>query len=212
MIEFVEASAAHVPLVVSTWRDSYRDSYTAGLIGNGDWSRIMVDQIRRILARPGVELWVAVNPAANPELKADCHGWIATERGFQLPTRRRVAGQWRRVLATASDPLVHYVYVKSAYRRRGIARRLFEAAGVDPELPFFHSCATETSSRLRKKAPRARFNPIIARYPKHEVHTHESHPRQVDPVPVEHARGAGYQELQRELGGRPEASAEPSSH
>lgn len=46
-----------------------------------------------------------------------------------------IAG-WVCYTPLSSTSVVHYVYVRSQYRRRGIARRLLEAAGVDLVAPI----------------------------------------------------------------------------
>jgi hypothetical protein len=57
------------------------------------------------------------------------------------------------------------VYVKEPYRRGGIARGLFAAAGVDPRERFFYTCKTGIGAELaRSKASRAEWRPLIARY------------------------------------------------
>jgi len=63
--------------------------------------------------------------------------------------------------------MVHYLYVAEPYRGHGVARALLAAAGVDPSEPFDYSHRTKASWELievAKKAPRAKYNPIAARY------------------------------------------------
>jgi hypothetical protein len=62
---------------------------------------------------------------------------------------------------------VLYIYVGKLYRRYGIARGLFCAAGINPDAAFTYACRTWWSWRLMEqcgKAPHARFDPYPARY------------------------------------------------
>ena len=67
------------------------------------------------------------------------------------------------------DGYVLYVYVASPFRRRGIARRLFTAAGISPTQRFGYACRTRWSWELRPKIPLAEYEPNRAR---HEETTH----------------------------------------
>ncbi len=62
------------------------------------------------------------------------------------------------------DGYVLYVYVAAPFRRRGIARRLFAAAGIDPTQRFGYACRTRSSWELRSKIPLAEYEPYRARY------------------------------------------------
>lgn len=156
-LSYRRAEERDLPFVVRSWVSSYRTAYAAGLLLMDDYRLIMERQVRRVLERPGVEVWVAYAPDED-DPRADLYGWIAVERGYEVP----VAGR----MQPAEEPLVHYCYVKSNYRREGIARGLFRAAGIDPAEPFAFTCTTGVVADLRHKIPRARWNPLIARHPK----------------------------------------------
>jgi hypothetical protein len=139
------AAEPDMVLVVDSWVESYRTAHAAGLIAMEDWRDIMRAQVRKVLARPGGECWVAHKPGDDGS-GADLYGWLALERGHSIP-------------------LVHYVYVKQNYRRIfGIGRGLFRAAGIDPAAEFSYTCKTAVVSDLRDKIPRARWTPLVARF------------------------------------------------
>lgn len=148
--------------VVETWLDSYRDAHAAGLIQWDDWRAVVRPQLIKVLARRGVETFVAAWEGEEPGL-ADLAGWVSVERGYQVPVTRSSGRRHQRELVTSPDPLVHYVYVKAGYRRSGIARGLFRAAGVDPLAPFRYTCKTGIVTELAAKVPLARWSPLIAR-------------------------------------------------
>lgn len=169
MIEYATAKSSDLALVIDSWAASYAASYSAGIVQMRDWDRIMKPQIKKVLAREGVELLVARNPSASAaEVRADLHGWLCYERDFKHRTRVRRDGRWRDVWEKTDMPLVHYVYVKSAYRGMGIARGLFQAAEIDPIEPFYYTCKTKYVRELSRKSPGGVWNPLIARFQKDE--------------------------------------------
>lgn len=98
---------------------------------------------------------------------ADIYGWLAIERDYQIPVRSYGSeGNQISKMAAALLPLVHYVFVKQPYRRLGIARGLFNAAGVNPNQHFAYTCKTAVVSRLSDKIPNASWQPLVARFPK----------------------------------------------
>ena len=143
-LAFRRAEEPDRPFIVDSWLESYRTAHAAGLIAMEDWRSVMGAQFERVLARPRVETFVAHHPGEVDHV-ADLYGWIAVERGHTLP-------------------YVLYVYVKQPYRRMGIARGLFGAAGVKPDAPFHHACKTAVLSDLKTKIPFARFSPLAVRY------------------------------------------------
>lgn len=141
------ADVHDVGCIVGTWLDSYKNAHSAGLIAMDQWKSVMEPQVRRVLARAGVEAFVAYHPGETDHI-ADLYGWIVVERGHD-------------------QPLVHYCYVKSAYRKQGIARGLFRIASVDPAAPFFYTCKTYVVHELRNRSliAASRWQPLIARRP-----------------------------------------------
>lgn len=168
-VEYTTAKPSDLDFVVASWLDSYQSSYSAGLVQMNDWRAVMDPQIRKVLARPGVELYVARNPEADPDLRCDAHGWLACERGFKHRTRKMISGRWKSTWEQSDRPLVHYIYVKSAYRKRGIARGLFRAAEIDPIWPFYFTCKTPIVRDLMRVAPGAEWNPLFARFEKKDA-------------------------------------------
>ncbi len=162
-LAYRRAEERDTPLIVDAWLESYRNSHAAGMVQMNAWRDVMGPQVEAVLNRAGVQTWVAFKPGADV---ADLYGWIATERDYKMPVRERINGLWEERLVPATAPLVHYVYVKQAYRRLGIARGLFRNAGVDPADEFIYSCKTPVVATLSSKVPLARWNPLICRYPK----------------------------------------------
>lgn len=148
MTRYRKAEAGDRVFVDYAWLDSYKWAHAAGMIHMDDWRDVMLPQIARIRNRPRAVTIVAEEPTA-------LAGFICAE-------------------PSGDPPLVFYVYVKEAYRRSGIARGLFRAAGVDPQSRFVYACKTAVVSELFGKVPRARFDPYAARFdeyrPRREAH------------------------------------------
>ncbi len=195
-VVYRQAQPSDINFVTNSWMRSFRDSDTAGFIGIHSWSEVAEREIRRILRRDGVELYVAGNPDANPELKIDAHGWVAVERGFFVPAKVLVGRRRKRVMRKSQIPLVHYCFVKPQYRGFGLARGLFEKAGVDPEKPFLYSCSTAVVASLRavRKIPGGKWDPKICRFPrdhrKERRHV-EGNSNSTHPIREELSGGAG---------------------
>jgi len=151
------ASADDRRFVIASWSASFKGSYAAGMIysdgvptkdkhGNVfliDYADIMHAQIGRVLEQQDTRTYVAFE-SKDPTF---LYGFIAGDTSDAVPT-------------------VFYVYVKLPYRKHGIAHGLFGALGVDPKQNFIYACRTDDSTRLSDKIPRARWNPLVARYSK----------------------------------------------
>jgi GNAT superfamily N-acetyltransferase len=134
--------------ITDAWLKSYKGAHAAGLIDAYDWYAVMLPQLDKIFARPGVVTLVAHNPEQPVDAYAGLYGFICGE--------------------PESEPrFVYYVAVKEPYRRMGIARGLFEALGVDPRSRFDYACKTAVltyPTNLSLKIPLARWNSVGARY------------------------------------------------
>lgn len=173
--------------VMKSWIDTYRSADAAGMLsisplqvpckGCGalqgyDYATVMAWTITKLLQRPGLKVLVAANPRARPP--NDLHGFIVYEMLANVPTYRPPL--YELVIRVSSDPLVHYVVVKKIYRKLGIGRALFKAAGIDPSRPFLHTCHTPALSALQRegKVPGAIWAPASARFEKETSQIHDS--------------------------------------
>lgn len=154
MISFRPAIEADEHFIVSSWTQSYRDSYTAGFIQVEDWYAIMDAQVAKAMKRPDVRSIVACSSDDPDQLL----GFITAD-------------------TEEKPPLVYYVYVKKPFRKGGrgrlwngpgCARGLFAAIGIDPAKPFYYVCETAVVPILERKIPMAKHMPLYGRFPKHE--------------------------------------------
>lgn len=148
MIAIRPAAAHDERFVIASWLSSWRDANAAGLIQHEDWFDVMWPQLQKALARPDVQTLVAYETDEADHV-ADLYGFITAD-------------------VAASTPLLYYCYTKQAYRRMGVARRLFAAVGLDPRSRFEFVCKAPVPGELLTKAPLARWNPAAGRRPKND--------------------------------------------
>lgn len=141
--------------ILSSWLDASRTSYSSGLIPMDSWFETMRPIYERHIKRPDMRAVVAYEKT-DP---AFLYGFIIAD-----PTEQRVPGKdgsfhyW--------PALVLFVFTKQNYRKERIARRLFEAVGVDVSKPFLYASSTVTASRLASKVPLAKYDPLAVRFDK----------------------------------------------
>lgn len=150
------AIAADRMFVISGWSASLRMTRDVPLISMADWSSIMHPQIAKVIDRAGAQTIVAEGSVLA--------GFVCFERDARIrdESRRTVVADY-----------VFYIYVAQPFRRRGVARGLFDAAGIDPASRFHYACRTLSSWEVRPKFPAAHYSPYHARFQPEESHCHE---------------------------------------
>jgi hypothetical protein len=182
IIKYRRAEASDVQFVIKTWVESYKGAHGAGILSipefavpcecgkpiRYDFAAVMEVTLAKLLQRPGLTTWVAHNPREKPP--HDLYGYLVSETGANVPSYVRGRdGDFALKVAEADEPLVHFVFVKRAYRTLGIARALFHVAGVDATKPFLYTCKTSNVSKLEQagKIPTgSRWFPLSARFDK----------------------------------------------
>lgn len=149
MIIHRPATPADRAFICDSWISSYRTSYAAGLIPMSAWHGIMWPIVEGYLDRPNVRTLVAV-AKRDPSF---LFGFLAADTTEQREPDGRT---W--------PALVHYVFVKAAYRRTGLARGLFEAMGIEPRGRWAYASKTAVIAKLAHKIPLAKWNPLLARF------------------------------------------------
>ncbi len=140
------ASAPDMAFIVDAWVDSYKYSHTAGPIPADMYRATYWPIVERAINLPNTRTIVAYETDDTDHI-ADLYGFIAVD--------------------TSDVPLLcWYVYVKESYRRMGLARGLFTAAGINPDMPFHFGWKTAVVAELiqLRKLPCARFDPNPMRF------------------------------------------------
>ena len=134
--------------IVSGWSASLRSSRDIPLVPMDTYAATF---------RPIVEHHLAVASALV------AHGEAGVLFGFLAYDPTTYVAMLGRRRATLYG-YVLYAYVAAPFRRRGVARRLFAAAGILPDQRFGYACRTRSSWELRSKIPLAEYEPFRARY------------------------------------------------
>jgi GNAT superfamily N-acetyltransferase len=142
--------------IISGGSSSLRMTRDLPLITMEDYAGIMHGQFAKALVRDGVQTIVAEGSVLA--------GFITFERGAHVIDERGVL---------EVVDYVYYVYVAKPFRRNGVARELFEAAGIDPMSRFHYAARTKWSWELRNRVPNARYSSLYARYSPEENKQHE---------------------------------------
>lgn len=142
--------------VISSWSTSFKASFAAGMIYTEDWPDVMHKQIERVLARPDARTVIAYERKAREFIYGFACGDVSADAGFLDPNERK-----------RPAPVLFYVYVKSSYRRQGIAKGLVAELGIDTSKAFLYACKTEIVTRVfRPKIPLGQWDPVVPRFPK----------------------------------------------
>lgn len=122
--------------IILDWLTAYRTSRWAGCVPNNEYNAVYTAAIGQLWQR-GAFVHVCTNPL-RPEQTL---GWSCTE--------------WTR----KSEPVVHFVYVRPAVRRNGIATALLAAAGIDAHSHFAYTYRTDDAAYF----PAGMYAPMVAR-------------------------------------------------
>jgi hypothetical protein len=106
---------------------SFRPSKWAGVLPGLLWFDPHRKALMELIARPGVKVLMAVNPQED-DPKHEIYGFLI----HGVYSGREYA-----------MPVVHYAYVKEAFRRSGIMQYLFTTAGIQLDVQFGVSHRTE---------------------------------------------------------------------
>jgi hypothetical protein len=126
------AEASDLPLVYNSWKRSYRTSKRTLHIASKDYYPGHQRIIERVLAR--ATTLVACGPLEPDQL----YGWLC----FEAPQT------------------IHYCFVKSTYRRMGIAGQLAKEAGIKADKPVTITHWHETCDTLRRHVELS-YNPYL---------------------------------------------------
>lgn len=156
--------------VIDTWVETFRNTYAAGVVPMKFYQADYRKYVATLLADREPDVLIAYDAAAEVA-GAELLGYLVFETSATFPAGRRMK---------TVGPIVHYCYVKEYVRERGLARALFAAAKIDQHGDFvFTFKPTEhdrkpDAKKWKDTIPRARWNPLIARYPKTTTPTEQT--------------------------------------
>jgi GNAT superfamily N-acetyltransferase len=130
------AEEGDTALLFNSWLRSYRDSPRVNGTPSALYYRYHHPLVTRVLARPESSVLCAVDPRKPDRI----HGWLCFE--------------W-----AGSVLVVHYLYVKQIWRRKGIARLLAETAGLERGTPVAYTFESKAAPHLAKRVKRCEYVP-----------------------------------------------------
>lgn len=134
--------------VLSNWSSSYRSTQDLSYVPMASYASIFRPIYERLYDQANVMV---------------AHGELGVLMGFIAYDPRRY-GIRRNGTVINVDGYVLYVYVGEDFRKRGIARKLFAAAGMPTTSRFAYAARTRWSWLLREKIPSAVYDTYRARY------------------------------------------------
>lgn len=133
-----------VGFVIRSWLKSFRKSDYAGPIPMHLYYDTYRAVVEDILARPGVEVWVAFNTEED-DRSNDIYGYCVIERGCR-------------------SPVLHFAYTKQIYRQKGVMRACLKAAGFSLD-GLTYTFKTPAAAAMARKH-RWQWDPSLPRHPK----------------------------------------------
>ena len=161
-IGFRDHGPGDVRFIRHSWVQSFRISHYAGMSPMENYYETQHRWIQKLMDRDDVCVLVAFNT----DHESQIYGFLCTEGGFTLP-------------------VVHYVYVKSDFRRlpqkddsfkKGIATMLLAPRGINQRSPFYYTYKPGDWAGLAKHGQPfsgGMFRPLFARFDKYEAIRHE---------------------------------------
>ncbi len=147
------ATADDYPFILSGWSASLRSSRDFAFIEMDQWAALMRPVFERHLQRS----LCLVDTGETDESRRGFIVYDAPRPGEYVDGPRGMEPDRGYVL---------YVYVAAPFRRWGVARGLFEAAGISLDSRFHYAVRTKASWECKGKIRAAVFNPYRARFKK----------------------------------------------
>ena len=132
-IKIREADARDLNFILATWLRSFKSSSPfTKRIKNKIYYQFHHELIRKLLQTAKVLV------AADGVDDSVIYGWLVVD---ELERNDAIVGKWA---------IVHYTYVKSAFRGLGIAHDLWKAAALHPDITLFTHWTYECEKLLEK--------------------------------------------------------------
>lgn len=150
---------AERPLVATSWLESFFAEHASGPMLKERYEPAYEPTVDTILDAPTTRVLVAVFENEAPPL--DVAGYLVVENRVHEHDKGRVR---------CGRPIVHYAYTIRAYREKGVAHALFDAAGIDRKGvgSFCFTFRTRDAITIVKNTwTGGRFDPLVVRFMPH---------------------------------------------
>lgn len=131
------AAPGELPFVFESWAGTYKRSKSAGCIPNDMFEAVTFRAIEQLLGR-GMEVLVLA-ARSHPDVIL---AWVAYERDQRK-----------------AQPIVHYIFTRDGFRRRGLATTMLARIGAGPGTKFLYTHQTP----FARYFPQGHWEPGIAR-------------------------------------------------
>lgn len=135
-VQIRNATEADVPFIFNSWLKSYRGSSSAKAVSNPVYFEFQHKAIEKLLQRSQVFM------LCSAEDSTQVYGYIVTEEVEQVP-------------------IMHYCYVKYAFRGMGLCSALMKHAKLDKNKGGFYTHDTHAAAKLLGKTKFV-YNPYLA--------------------------------------------------
>lgn len=117
MFNIRPAESTDIPFILNSWLKRYRDAVHPRLVTDRVYFEAQHAVIRKILATEGLEILVACDPTDANHI----YGYVVAEH------------------LTPDWILLHWIYVKGAFRKFGLAKRLLtDVIGASNKIQYTH--------------------------------------------------------------------------
>lgn len=134
-VQLRSATEADVPFIFNSWLKSYRGANSVKNITNPVYFEFQHKAIEKILQRS--QVYVLCSPDDNSQV----FGYIVCEKVEEIP-------------------VLHYAYVKYAFRGMGLCKLLMSHANLDKQIGGFYTHETHSSNKLLKDSKFV-YNPYL---------------------------------------------------
>jgi hypothetical protein len=137
-----EPNGEEFNFIFSAWLKSYKSgNYAMRFVKGETYFRVQHLLIENLLARSGVKVLIAMaKDGTDNTTDLPIVGFVCTEE---------------------SGKVLHYVYVKEAFRNMGVSQSLIKAAGVDLNNASFSYWTTRFEEQFVRKTKGLSYNPYL---------------------------------------------------
>jgi ribosomal protein S18 acetylase RimI-like enzyme len=135
-VQIRSAIEADVPFIFNSWLKSYRGANSVKCVGNPVYFEFQHKVIERLLQRSQVYV------LCSPEDSSQVFGYVVCEHVEDIP-------------------VLHYVYVKYAFRGMGLCSMLLNHAKLNKQVGGFYTHDTHSATKLLKNSKFV-YNPYLS--------------------------------------------------
>lgn len=134
-VQIRNATEADVPFIFNSWLKSYRSALAVKTVSNPVYFEFQHKAIEKLLQRSQVHM------LCSPDDASQVFGYVVCEKVEEIP-------------------VLHYAYIKYAFRGMGLCKLLMQHAGLDKQTGGFYTHETHSTIKLLKNGKFV-YNPYL---------------------------------------------------